>query len=279
MQLFIALVIVLCFSLFVYIEDSNLEITKFEINSNIKGEIKIIQLSDLHSKEYGYNNVVLLDKIAAIKPDMIVVTGDMVDEDAKKIDDVINFLKKLCTAFPVVFVAGNHEHRTGRFEEIMNKLKENSVFVLENEIYTQTVKDNKVNILGLDENQGSKDDYEAINKGKYDYKDNKVYFNELSKKEGFKIVLSHYPENFALIGDKSYNQFDFDVMFSGHSHGGQWRLPFIGGVIAPGQGFFPKYYQGIYGDKPTLIVSRGLGNSAFPFRIFNNPEIVIIEIN
>lgn len=96
---------------------------------------------------------------------------------------------------------------------------------------------------------------------------------------GIKIVLSHYPENFKAIGDKSYYKYKFDLMFSGHAHGGQFRIPLIGGLYAPAQGIFPKYTAGIHkGIKNNLIISRGLGNSGFPLRLFNKPEIVVVTI-
>ena len=104
------------------------------------------------------------------------------------------------------------------------------------------------------------------------------YFNELSQKDGVKIVLSHFPENFKGVKENNYSQYDFDIQFSGHAHGGQFILPFIGPVFSPGQGLFPKYARGSFGDKPKLIVSRGLGNAEFPLRLFNHPEINVITI-
>ena len=95
---------------------------------------------------------------------------------------------------------------------------------------------------------------------------------------GIKLVLSHYPENFEANKEISYSRYKFDIMFSGHAHGGQFRLPFVGGLFAPGQGILPKYDSGMYGDKNKLVVSRGLGNSGFPLRLFNRPNIVLVEI-
>ena len=106
-----------------------------------------------------------------------------------------------------------------------------------------------------------------------------MLFNSLEKQEGIKLVLCHYPENFKAIGNKSYYNYKFDVMFSGHAHGGQFRLPFIGGLYAPAQGILPKYTAGYHeGKNNGLIISRGLGNSGFPLRLFNRPEIVVLTI-
>jgi hypothetical protein len=123
------------------------------------------------------------------------------------------------------------------------------------------------------------DDYKSRKKGTFEYKDMSPYFEKLSKTNGFKIVMSHFPENFEKIDELNYSQYDFDIQFSGHAHGGQFILPFIGPIFSPGQGIFPKYARGSFGERPKLIISRGLGNSEFPFRLFNHPEINIVTIS
>ena len=166
-----------------------------------------------------------------------------------------------------------------KYKEIIKKLRKNNVNVLLNEIRTININGNKVNILGLVEEQGSSEAYIKRAKGEFEYKDYSIIFNEFCKLPGIKIVLSHYPENFKAIGDKSYYKYKFDLMFSGHAHGGQFRIPLIGGLYAPAQGIFPKYTAGIHkGIKNNLIISRGLGNSGFPLRLFNKPEIVVVTI-
>ena len=104
------------------------------------------------------------------------------------------------------------------------------------------------------------------------------YFKELEKRNKFKLVLSHFPENFEGIKELNYSQYDFDLQLSGHAHGGQWIMPFIGPLFSPGQGVLPKYARGEFGERPKLIVSRGLGNSEFPLRLFNHPEMIIINV-
>ncbi|MDE6125316.1 MAG: phosphoesterase, partial [Eubacterium sp.] len=110
------------------------------------------------------------------------------------------------------------------------------------------------------------------------YKDMTPYFNKLNNCKGFKFVLSHFPENFEYVKENNYSQYDFDIQLSGHAHGGQFILPLIGPVFSPGQGFFPKYAKGSVGERPKLIISRGLGNAEFPLRLFNHPEINIINL-
>ena len=124
---------------------------------------------------------------------------------------------------------GKKKHLSKK-EEIIMKLKKNNVNVLLDEIRTITIKGNKINILGLVEEQGSAEAYMKRAKGNFQYKDYSIIFQEFAKLPGIKLVLCHYPENFKAIGDKSYYKYKFDLMFSGHAHGGQFRLPFVGGL-------------------------------------------------
>lgn len=276
--LLIALLIIFVLIMFFYYENNVLEITPFKIKCNIKNNIRIIHLSDIHSKEFGINNKRLIRKINKFKPDLIVVTGDLINMDGKNTEKMISFLIELKFITKVYYILGNHEHRLKNLDEIINKLKRLKVNVLINEIDTVVIKENKINILGLDENQASREDYKKRKQGIYEYKDYGDLFEKLELKNGIKLVLSHYPENFSLIGDLSYKNYSFDLMLSGHAHGGQFRFPFIGGLYAPGQGVFPKYSGGLYKEGNILIVSRGLGPSRFPIRLFNRPEIVVIDI-
>lgn len=161
----------------------------------------------------------------------------------------------------------------------MEELRKIGFTVLLNEIATDRTNDNLIQILGLDENQANFEDYKARKNGTFIYKDMSPYFNRLDTKSGYKIVLSHFPENFRAVAENNYEKYDFDLQLSGHAHGGQFKLPFIGPVFSPGQGLFPKYAQGEHGDRPKLIVSRGIGNAEFPFRLFNHPEINVITIS
>lgn len=261
--------------IFLYYQNNKIDLTKYEIKSNdINDKIKIVQLSDLHSKPF----VNVINKLNDINPDVIVITGDYINDHGKNKDKMLDFGKKLTAIAPVYYITGNHERRLKYFEALMNELKDIGFNVLLNEVSTLNIKNSQINILGLDENQANFEDYKARRNGTFVYKDMSNYFDELNSFDGFKIVLSHFPENFEMVKENNYSQYNFDIQLSGHAHGGQFILPFVGPIFSPGQGIFPKYARGSVGNKPKLIISRGLGNAEFPFRLFNHPEINIIEL-
>ena len=264
---------------FCYYQNNKISITKLKVKSNVNKRVRIAQISDLHSKEFGKNNNTLYKVIMDQKPDIIVATGDLIDSNMKRINEIVEFCSRLNKKVPVYYILGNNEMRCSRVNEIVEKLKQKNINVLENEIATIKIKDNIINILGLAEKRVDKGEmfYSKVN-SRYEIENVENLFRKLENLKGIKIVLSHYPENFEYVGNYSYNKYNFDIMFSGHAHGGQFILPGLGGVFAPGQGLFPKYYKGIYGNKNKLVVSRGLGNSGFPLRLFNRPDLVIVDI-
>ena len=264
---------------FCYYQNNKISITKLKVKSNVNKRVRIAQISDLHSKEFGKDNNTLYKVIMDQKPDIIVATGDLIDSNMKRINEIIEFCSRLNKRVPVYYILGNNEMRCSRVNEIVEKLKQKNINVLENEIATIKIKGNIINILGLAEKRVDKGEmfYSKIN-SRYEIENVDSLFRKLENLIGIKIVLSHYPENYEYVGDYSYSKYNFDIMFSGHAHGGQFILPGLGGVFAPGQGLFPKYYKGIYGKKNKLVVSRGLGNSGFPLRLFNRPDLVIVDI-
>ena len=264
---------------FCYYQNNKISITNLKVKGKVNNRIRIVQISDLHSKEFGKNNSTLYKIIMKQKPDIIVGTGDLIDSNMKRIDEIIEFCSRLNKKVPVYYILGNNEIRCSRLNEIIEKLKEKNINVLENEIATIKIKDNIVNILGLAEKRVDKGGmfYSKVN-SRYEFDNVDYLFRKLEKRIGIKIVLSHYPENYEYVSEYSYSKYNFDIMFSGHAHGGQFILPGIGGIFAPGQGLLPKYYKGIYGDKSKLVVSRGLGNSGFPLRLFNRPDLVVLDV-
>lgn len=271
----ISLIVLAGIIIFLYLQNNIIDITQYNIKSNDCGSLKIVQLSDLHSKPFNK----VLKKTQEINPDIICITGDYINDKCKNKDKMLNFGKELVKIAKVYYITGNHERRLENFESIMQELSDIGFIVLLNRISVYNDKGFDVNILGLDENQADFKDYKARKNGTFVYKDMSPYFAELENNSGFKIVLSHFPENFENVKEMNYSQYDFDIQLSGHAHGGQFCLPFIGPVFSPGQGLFPKYAKGSFGDRPKLIVSRGLGNAEFPFRLFNHPEINVININ
>ena len=267
--------IIILVILFCYYQNNKIDLTEYEIQSEeIKSNIKIVQLSDMHSKPFHK----VVEALQTLKPDMIMITGDFINDHGKNKEKMLAIGKELLNISPVFYITGNHERRLEYFDDLMKELSNIGFKVLLNDISEEIINGNPITILGLDENQASFEDYKARKKGTFIYKDMKPYFDRLERCGGFKIVLSHFPENFENVKENNYAQYDFDIQLSGHAHGGQFILPFIGPIFSPGQGLFPKYARGSFGERPKLIISRGLGNSEFPLRLFNHPEINVINL-
>lgn len=229
---------------------------------------RIVQISDLHNAEFGKENLRLLSKIENSEPDIILITGDLIDSRHTDIDIGIDFASKACKIAPTYYVSGNHEARISEYHEFEKALIDSGVKVLNNESVQIEIDEDSIFIHGIiDPNFISAIDYdETVSDLLQSIDINDKYFN---------ILMAHHPEFF----DK-YVSHGFDLVFSGHAHGGQIRLPFIGGIIAPGQGFFPEYDSGVFTENNTsMIVCRGIGNSLFPFRVNNRPEIIVSELN
>ena len=271
----IVMAVIIAIGVFLYLQNNIIDITKYNLKYNKADEpIRIVQLSDLHSKPFKK----VLKKVDEIKPDIICITGDYINDHEKNKKKMLKYAKALVARAKVYYITGNHERRLENFDELMDELSKVGFIVLLNRVSIYNDKGFEIDFLGLDENQANFDDYKARKKGTFEYKDMSPYFKQLNELGGYKIVLSHFPENFEGVKEMNYSQYDFDLQLSGHAHGGQFCLPFIGPVYSPGQGLKPKYAKGSFGNRPKLIVSRGLGNAEFPFRLFNHPEINVINI-
>lgn len=229
---------------------------------------KVAHISDLHNKKFGKDQEPLLKEIRKASPDIIVVTGDLIDRRRYNLETSMIFINGAVEIAPVYYVAGNHEAWSGEYRDIKSRLIEAGVEILDDRKIEIKKGDSRIEILGLSDpafltnNQRKGTDSSSLERNLKDLADNSV----------FQILLSHRPELFSIYADEN-----IDLTFSGHAHGGQIRIPFIGGLVAPGQGIFPEYTQGIHRkDKSSLVVSRGLGNSLFPIRIFNRPEVVAV---
>lgn len=251
--------------------NNRIEITRIEIsNKNIPKEFQgtiIVQVSDFHNSMFGKDQSKILDKLKESKPDLILITGDLIDRRNTKIDVAVSFVNEAINIAPIYFVTGNHEVLSGKYQILKAKLIDEGVIVLDNESVILKSGQSTLKLSGIidpGKNEGS---------GKV-----KKINASLASIEGesadFSILLAHRPDLL-----KVYAKYDYDLIFSGHAHGGQFRFPFIGGLLAPDQGFFPKYDSGLYRlGKATMIVSRGLGNSLFPFRLFNGPELIVVKL-
>ncbi|WP_078380026.1 metallophosphoesterase [Sutcliffiella halmapala] len=272
----ILIIAIISIVFFFYFQNNSIETTEIDIRSaNIPAGFhgfKIVQLSDLHSKSFGENQSGLVKEVGKANPNLIVFTGDLVDSKKYDEDASLTLMKELVQIAPVYFVTGNHEWWSGRFNSLENKLIELGVQVMRNTSAVIANGEDKIHIIGIDDpaqvNEGYSEESiaeEAIENA----------MDGLTDGENFKILLSHRPELFSL-----YSNYELDVVFSGHAHGGQVRIPFLdSGLIAPNQGFFPKYTSGKHNlNNTTMIVNRGLGNSIIPLRIFNRPEIVVATL-
>lgn len=270
----IFIVISICLGIFFYYQNNFIKVTSLEIKSKeIPQEFsgyKILHLSDLHNKSFGKNQKNLVEKIRKIKPDLIVFTGDIIDRRRYNERPSLLLMNEITKIAPVYYVTGNHEIWSGKFDSLEKKLKDIRVNILRNEQKDIRKGESQIHIIGIDDpaTSNSYNAEEEIIDEEIQEALGKKYNNE------YKILLSHRPEKFYI-----YSKNNIDLILCGHAHGGQVRLPFIGGIISPNQGFFPKYTSGSYEDgNSTMIVSRGLGNSLVPFRIFNRPEIVVITL-
>lgn len=246
---------------------SNFNISEAAVPNEFIG-FRILQVSDLHNEEFGTDNKKLIYKIKNNNPDIIVITGDTVDSRRTDFDISLDFIKQVIQIAPTYYVIGNHETRV--YDEYLvfeKKMIDLGVHVLRNQSELITKNNQSLQIIGMDD----PDIYNStIDTNDYMYE----ILNQLNDPEKYTILLSHRPELFDL-----YSDANIDLVFSGHVHGGQVRIPFVGGLVGPHQGLLPKYDAGLYTDENTnMILSRGLGNSLFPFRINNRPEITVTTL-
>lgn len=247
---------------------SELTIKNDKISSGFSG-FRIAQISDLHNAEFGEDNEKLLSMLDECKPDIILITGDLIDSRRTDIDIGITFAEQAAMIAPTYYVTGNHEARIDEYEGLIKGLEQAGVQVLQNECVLLELSGEKLAIAGIEDPSFTTDylfgDSETVTKD---------ILSELLDENIYTVLLAHRPELF-----DTYVDCEADLVFSGHAHGGQFRVPLIGGVVAPNQGLFPEYDAGLYSEEDTdMVVSRGIGNSILPFRINNRPEIVLVEL-
>ena len=230
---------------------------------------RIAQVSDLHNAEFGGGNQRLLDMLREAEPDMIAITGDLIDSRKTNFAVALAFAEEAVRIAPCYYVSGNHEARVSEYRELKAGLEAAGVTVLDDARVEVEIFGKSITVIGVND-PSFHADYLTSDAAVMDRK-----LSELpSEDAGFTILLSHRPELF-----DTYVAHNIDLVLAGHAHGGQFRLPLIGGLIAPNQGLFPKYDDGLYSKGNTnMIVSRGLGNSIIPIRFNNRPEVVLIEL-
>ena len=272
---FIFLFLILFF-LWIFFDNRRIVVRRYSVPTTASlhdsSDITLVCISDLHNTNYGRNDEKLLDKVRDIHPEAILLCGDIMDGLHPNIKKAVSFISSCSDISPVFYITGNHEAaRPEEFEEVVKEIRKNkNVHLLENENYIwKNMDGTEINIIGIDERMKQEE-----------------YWNDAEKFSGMiagltqenipNILMVHRPEKFGDIKEETLSV--IDLVLSGHTHGGQFRLPFIGGLYAPGQGVLPKWCGGEYEEKNgRMIVSRGVGQSSFPFRLNNPPEI--IEIN
>lgn len=273
-KLTIALSIVIVIILFCNFQNKHLETTHYtyaaeQLGVDLDG-YRIVQISDLHNAKFGKNNQKLVDRIRECAPDMIALTGDLVDSNHTDVDRAVQFVDEIVKICPVYYVTGNHEYwlEKSEYDELMDGLIGAGVVILDDQVVEISRGDAKFRLVGLDDKSLADGTLGTLLNNTHNV------VHEDSDEREFTVVLAHEPQYLA-----RYASSGVDLVLSGHAHGGQFRLPFVGGIVAPDQGFLPGYTAGEYYMNGTeMIVSRGLGNSVIPVRLFNYPEIVCVEL-
>ena len=229
----------------------------------------IAVISDLHNAEFGEENSQLLELIRAEQPDCIAITGDLVDSNRADLEVAVNLTGQLVKIAPCYYVTGNHEAWLGeKYRQLEEELLKQGVTVLRDESVMLEKDGERIQLSGLDDPDFTERD-PSVQQSVVEAK-----LKELISSKDYCVLLSHRPELF-----EAYLNAGVDLVLSGHAHGGQFRLPFAGGLIAPNQGIFPDYDAGIYTEEDTtMVVSRGTGNSMIPVRFNNRPEVVCIKL-
>ncbi|MDR2193817.1 MAG: metallophosphoesterase [Treponema sp.] len=237
--------------------------------------ITLAVIADLHNTVYGEGQEPLINAIQELAPDLILLAGDLMDEKTEPFGTEL-LLAGLRGVAPLYYVTGNHEYMTKRIGVMRDILSSYNVIILSDTYVVLTVRGTEILLAGIED--PAKKKYEDKT-----YNQTRVMERTFSALDAvypaaYKILIAHRPERI-----KQYKQFPFDLIVSGHAHGGQWRIPHIAenGLYAPNQGFFPKYAGGLY-EHGTLthIVSRGLSltHPAWIARINNPPELVVIHL-
>lgn len=246
-----------------------LEVTFYHLySSKVTGaeNIRIVVLSDLHNREFGADNVDLTRQIADLKPDLIIIAGDMVNAEEENLDVILNLCGRLVEIAPVYYGPGNHENNLMYEKGVMleEQLSEKGVCVLVNRAETVTIHKTAFLVGGLTTAPEGYEEYGA------------AFMEEYLKSGGFKLLIAHYPSLYY----EALAEAEIDLGICGHYHGGQIRLPFAEGLYHGDVGLFPKYSGGMYQlPRSVIFVSRGMGGHNGLPRINNRPELAVIDLN
>lgn len=260
---------------FLWTEDKHIVTTHYTYRSKKVPKsfdgYKIVQVSDFHNAYLGRRSKNLLKAVEAAEPDTIVITGDIVDRRTPYLKRAAVLIEKITEIQQTFYITGNHEAHYKHFNKLYDVIGRSDVRNITKHSAVLERNGEKINLAGINDVWFFGDE---VNPKTY-----RNFQNELTAKvselpHDFTVLLAHRPELLSI-----YSKNDVDIVFSGHAHGGQIRLPVVKGLYAPHQGVNPKYTEGMHEQNgTTMVVSRGLGNSRFPFRVFNHPEVVIVEL-
>ncbi len=271
------LLFLIIFFIYVLWANTALSVDEFDFRTDkitLENDFKIAHLSDYHNSQSDKLTDDVLESLKENNPDIIVLTGDLVDNRRTDTERAISFIEKIIEIAPVYYVTGNHEYRVmkadeNHYNEFIENIELLGVELLENTENTIALENDEIiNIHGIVDPYFSSVTYSGADVVTDDFCSSlSVDANE------FNILLAHHPEQLDV-----YAKYKFDLVFSGHAHGGQARF-FNQGLIAPDQGLFPEFTNGKYkSGETTLIVSRGIGNSIIPIRLFNRPHLIYLNI-
>ena len=265
----------------IYISYNSLEVNNYSItNSKIDDSINVAIISDLHDNQLGENNKELIDKINSQSPDIILVIGDMVNSDSKNSQIAINLMKELCKDNKVFFSLGNSDidYIEAKTSDLIKELEDVGVTVLDKSYEDIEINGNTIRIGGMYAYAFGLNDFNSVDKdtmeeGVYDF------LCDFQDTDNYKIMMAHRPDSF-IFGNAS-EVWDIDLVVSGHTHGGQVVLPFLGGLYVGDQGFFPEYDKGLFDlNKIKILITSGLGAGKQKLPRFNNvPEIVDLKLH
>ena len=271
MKLLLTLILVLLAGgLFFYdqqnrIQTETITVTSGRLPAGFDG-YRIVQISDLHGKEFGEDNEILLEKTAELDPDLIAITGDVID-DADQMGILEPLAKGLTAIAPTFYVTGNHEWAIREAATVKSLMEEYGVTVLSNEYLELERGGDSIVLAGIDDPNGYADQ-----------KTPQELAAEIVQEQGenvYWLLLAHRNNRF----ESEYSLLGADLVISGHGHGGMIRLPFTDGLISTDRTLFPSYTAGFYAENgSTLFASRGLGNSGPSFRLFNRPQIAVLTL-
>ncbi len=250
---------------------NKLKVVNYSIQSEkITNKVKIGVITDLHSCKYGDNQKDLINAVDKEKPDIILLVGDIYD-DVMPNENTSILLENLSKKYKMYYVTGNHEYWSSDVDGILSLIKSYDITILGGSFETININGQEVNICGITD-----PDVVTFTDGGVSIREQLDNIKDVSKNGNYTVLLAHRPE---LI--ETYKEYDFDLVLSGHAHGGQWRIPILlNGLYAPNQGFFPKVAGGKYVfEDMNFIVSRGLAKESTRVpRLYNRPEFVTVEI-